>query len=263
MRRCCGGQKSLIEGITGEKDGHGAMNSAPPSPAGCPSGRGGAAARTHAILLLTLALWGHAPAAATTQSCPTNTLTVPGATIVSALPAQYLSNTAECTIDFPAIFYPSGSASYNLVSGALSAQAFSSGTCGAQSRVTTHDVFTLMGPASTTPIAFTARFSGSASGGFAGMRVSLREGASNARDWIGLGTVTLDIAIIRSSGITFDLYLECGLEAASYGGGQGAAWLGFPDLPTGYWLESCQGFVAGSPVPVRPTTWGALKTIYR
>ena len=50
-----------------------------------------------------------------------------------------------------------------------------------------------------------------------------------------------------------------GLEAPEYA----TLRFRFKDLPPGSGLVSCQGFLAGGPVPARTTTWGNLKARYR
>ena len=83
------------------------------------------------------------------------------------------------------------------------------GWCYSTADASTHDTFTLIGPASSPPITFGARL-----------------------------VVSFFCSQLAHSLATFQ---------------EGA----------GFSVVSCQGFTTSQPVPVRQTTWGALKAIYR
>ena len=95
---------------------------------------------------------------------------------------------------------------------------------------------------------------------------SIREGASNTSpNSTAGGPPTVGITITANPGSSFDLYMDGRVSGGYLQTGVAAmnAWLNFPDIPPGYLLTSCQGFTADIPVPVRATSWGRLKTVYR
>jgi hypothetical protein len=47
------------------------------------------------------------------------------------------------------------------------------------------------------------------------------------------------------------------------GGTTAEGLLAFGDLPAGAQITSCGGYFNDTPVPVRKSTWGALKLLYR
>jgi hypothetical protein len=169
---------------------------------------------------------------------------------------------------------------YDLVAGTMHAYATGSLAGIGESSVSAHDVFTLLGPPSATPVTFHARAhvwvaAGCGYGSTAQADASIREGASNGASatggWDGcFGQVRdLDIGIARASGSSFDLYFTVhafgGTGDFRGGGGDGYASLSlsFPDLPAGYSVVSCQGFAAGQVTATRRSSWGAVKSLYR
>jgi hypothetical protein len=147
-----------------------------------------------------------------------------------------------------------------------------------QASASTHDVFTLLGPAAAPPITFHAHaivrtgiYCGY--GDVAQAYASISDGAFEGAGIAGstdscLVTTDLPISISRASGSTFDIYLTVSATAGSgdifaYGSdGSASLRLTFPDLPAGYSLVSCQGFGAGVTAAKR-SSWGALKARYR
>ena len=218
-----------------------------------------------AALVLVL-LMGPALPRAAAADCPTNSISALGTHQISSNPSGSVSQNYTCTADgFPVRI--SGSASYNLPMGHVTFSGSGGIGCSGSGQVATRDVFTLSGPASGSPLSLRAELGVNASGyGYAGGSVTLREGASNTSPSSPFpGSSTIGITIQVSPGSSFDLYIEGGAGGGFSGQGTAAvdAWLGFPDLPPGYLLTSCQGFTAGIPVPVRATSWGQLKNIYR
>lgn len=198
--------------------------------------------------------------------CPMNSMSALGVTQLSSNPSASMTQSYTCTADgFPD--HASGSVSYNLASGFVTLTVNGGLVCGGGAGVTTHDVFTLTGPASGSPLSFRAELTVSSGGhgGPSGASVRL-DGPSNSSPYAPFpGSSTVSVPIQVSPGSPFDLYVE-GYAFGGGGGSGGAsvgAWLSFPDLPPGYLLTSCQGFTAGIPVPVRATSWGRLKTVYR
>lgn len=209
--------------------------------------------------------------AATAASCPANTLSAFDSSVTTPDPSGELS-----------LLFSSGSgytgAGYNLIEG--SGYAFSSkSNCGCTpvGSASTHDVFQLVGPASLLPLTFVARLEVSANwtaneNPYATTSAQLREGDSNSQSYVGTRdeprSTTLSIAISRRVGESFDLFIflrastagitVLGTESANISGS-----LSFADLPEGYAVVSCQGYVSEPAVPARTTSWGRLKAIYR
>ncbi len=222
--------------------------------------RSGTSALASAALLIALPF----PIAAAT--CPTNTMSAPGISQVSADHSGSLSGSQTCVEGGNIHGFASGRCSYDLTQGTIAASGSGDIICTGSAQVLTHDVFTLTGPASASPISFSAVIHvdtyvfGFGSGG-----ATIREGASNTSpngSVIGGGSITVGITVTVLSGSSFDLYLEGGAGGAGGGASMGAL-LEFPDLPPGYVLQSCQGFSTIGAVPARPLTWGHLKTLYR
>lgn len=231
-------------------------------------------------LLLAVALV-HAASAQGQTPCPTNSLSahvdpVAPIDLSSSAPRDSARNSYE---DCPDPNFPCttciASASYDLSLGVLHADAFILGGCSSYASVTTHDVFTLSGPPSPTPISFVARGSFGLSGsclypGDGAMGVTLHgTGGTSAGAMVFCGEPysgppSLDVVISCLPGATFDIdmgaWANAGVGPSSVSAGLS---LGFPDLPAGYSVISCQGFMAGQVVPARTTSWGSLKSMYR
>ena len=223
-----------------------------------------------ARLLALLSLFGLVLVSPAGAVCPANTLYANGTTTQSTNPTASLSRTVGC--------YPygdaSGSASYNLRLGQFSAHSNSGGDCGSRASCSTLDVFTLIGPASTDSIPFTAQlnvsisWSSSVSRFYGGGDVSLTEGTSNSKSVGGSGNngsknATLAVTIKRLVGETFNLGVYVSASDGSFASGSASASLSFTGLPSGYAVVSCQGYVSDPAVPVHATSWGRLKAIYR
>jgi hypothetical protein len=217
------------------------------------------------VLLLALLMAPAFPRSAGAD-CPTNTMTAMTSSQVSSNYSGSLAGSFTCNEGGNIHQTATSFVTYNLVTGWVEVDATGTLICRAFSNFTTHDIFTLTGPAPGIPISFRAELRAFASvSGFGSASVMLREGASNSSPGSVLGSSTVGITITASPGSTFDLYIAgSAFGGGGAGGGAGVdAGLGFPDLPPGYLLQSCQGFVAGGAVPVRTTSWGKLKTLYR
>ena len=163
---------------------------------------------------------------------------------------------------------------YDLTMGIVRVYAQGAFGCTGVAAASTHDVFHFIGPASTSAVAFHARAHVEIyAGGYCvkGM-ATIREGTSNsasASEHVLSDYITdLDVPVSRLPGATFDLSLEGYAEAANGYGGCGSdartyMTLMFPDLPPGYSVESCQGFISGQIVAGGRTTWGQIKSLYR
>ena len=166
-----------------------------------------------------------------------------------------------------------GFGSYDLVSG-LAAARFSAATEGGAPAGSAKavDRFTLVGPPSSSPVTFTARFFVS---GYANPR-SYSGGTFQEDNNPPLKTTpiydypysytyeTLILTLVRSVGEPF--LLTYALSANGSGSGAGAqanGTLTFADLPPGYGVTSCQGYAAGVVVPTQAVSWGRLKSLYR
>jgi hypothetical protein len=197
---------------------------------------------------------------AAAADCPTNTMYAMGHAQVSSSYADSYSQSFTCTADGHPVF-ASGTASYNLVTGRFAAVAQGGSGCGASSGLSTHDVFTLTGPPSGS-LSFRAQLDVEYHGGNFPSSASIQGGNTTASTGPTPGPFTsIWITIVRSPGASFDLYI--GAVTGGTGFGTLTAALSFPDLPQGYMVQSCQGFVAGTPVPTRGTQWGRLKALYR
>lgn len=200
-------------------------------------------------------------------ACPTNIMSAPGINQTSSNPSGSLAGSYTCTEGTNIHHTASGQVSYDLSQGNMAASIDAQILCEGASEVHTHDTFTLTGPAGASPISFSAVINVySYALGFSFANASIREGASNASPLATPGgPSTVGITITAPPGASFDLYMD-GRASGGYlqtGVADVNVWLSFPDLPPGFLLTSCQGFTAGVPVPVRATSWGRLKTVYR
>jgi len=145
----------------------------------------------------------------------------------------------------------------------------------------TYDVFHLIGPQPSPVLTFRARFRlqggvANEGGGFrsASASGSLREiGAMSDSFYVGVGhpfgesagiDTTLGIQLSHTVGAEFTLFGW--LSSSAFGAGSTStieSQLSFEDLPPGYAVVSCQGFVSDPIVPARSLSWGRLKAIYR
>jgi hypothetical protein len=149
---------------------------------------------------------------------------------------------------------------YNLTFGTFHIVADAGTECGAEGRISTHDTFTLTGPTSSSALSFTAHLS-KAFGGF-GSRYG--QASLSVGQMLGVVGPNSDIVlpITINVGDSFDLSTTL-LAGVSAGHSDGSTTLTFTDLPAGYQVASCQGFIGSSPVPVSPISWGRVKLIYR
>ena len=222
-----------------------------------------------AVVLLSLLAPGPAAVA---QTCPANQFSMGGGYFFqdsSTLPS-----------------YAWFGSSYNLVAGTIAVGTSGSGELGSFEQLLIQDLYTLVGPASATPIGFVARvrFTGSAGGGV----VDLPSGGptclgSSARLRLASGAVAdekradsydapdcgprafdeiLNLALAKLPGEEFPLSVQVSLNAGHTIPVQASGQIEFVGMPPGYTVQSCQGY-AVLPVAAKPTTWGKLKRLYR
>lgn len=221
-------------------------------------------------IFATLWLAGACVAGAAFAACPNSSLTVFDSTRTSSDPSAQFSDNHFCP---PYGGTALASAAYDLKAETFMLTASGASECGGGAALATHDTFTLVGPATATPLTFdlqlviAATFSG---GGLATSEanVSLREGASNAQSvYLSPGNptdVTLSVAVSQAVGEALDLYVDGDIYALGLGSGAGVnAHIEVAGLPAGYAIVSCQGYASDPTVPVRATSWGRLKAIYR
>lgn len=210
--------------------------------------------------------------------CPASTVSVlagypEAVTYTTSAPSNAASSSFSGCQPHPNICWSaSAAAGYDLVAGTAYANANGSNTI-PEASVSTHDVFTLLGPSSAAAITFVARVHVviwtecyAAAG-----TITVREGASNSASAnhiaCGLNETDIEVSITRAANATFDLYLTNYARGGSGFQTSGQAYtnlsLSFPDLPPGYSVMSCQGFMGGAVVPTKRGSWGRVKAVYR
>lgn len=191
--------------------------------------------------------------------CPSNTLRANQQTVTTSDSIASIGHSRTCDSHLPG--GGDGFAHFDLVSGHWRVEASAWGECSGNASLATHDVFTLIGPAGSAGIEFTIRldvtvydFSGA----------TLREGTSNEQSTtFGRGTQVLEVRVGSAVGETFDLRVLMSAAADHNGSGSASAHLTFPDLPTGFAVSSCQGYVSDIAVAAGRTSWGRVKALYR
>lgn len=171
-----------------------------------------------------------------------------------------------------------GTAEYDLVAGFVGAWINSGGDGSMNVAAQAADRFMLVGPPSPIPVSFKASFhvaAGSASlhGGANGTiedanGALLRTSAPYFDPACGCARYFVDQVLLLSIqhpvGELFELTYAVGASASGVSEtARATGTLSFTDLPPGHGIVSCQGFMAGAPVPVQRTSWGNLKVIYR
>ncbi|HEY2953620.1 MAG TPA: hypothetical protein VGK89_00045 [Candidatus Eisenbacteria bacterium] len=169
---------------------------------------------------------------------------------------------------------------YDLGAGTASSTAAGDNDCPASGSLATYDVFRLVGPASGTPLAFSAiaRLAGNVESAcdpyaYASASVHFEEAGGKSRDFaLSLSTYScgaqpidqsLGIPLAHAVGDTFTLVVRLASSAQGYSAATIESQLGFEGLPQGYAVVSCQGFVSDPNVPVRAVSWGRVKATYR
>jgi len=76
------------------------------------------------------------------------------------------------------------------------------------------------------------------------------------------GTVTLPVTITAGTPERIDFMLEAYRAAGGSNGAHGIGTIRFRSLPPGVRVISCKGYDSAT-TPVRATSWGALKVVYR
>jgi hypothetical protein len=202
----------------------------------------------------------------------------PGTTYVTA-PAPYVTYEAvhDTTFIFPT-YNSTARGRFHVGAGQVGTESQSPGSYAFLDTVLEDD-FTLIGIAPGMPFTLTAtaRFTGRVSssgapgdGSGAAINGRLRDALGNeaiASISVGeTGDRTLDqsvaLPVTGTAGTPFRLRFSAeAYVLAGFGSLQGQ--LSFTGLPAGASLISCRGYSSAAPVPVRTTTWGAIKTLYR
>jgi|SRR5262245_4189933 len=214
------------------------------------------------VLLLLLLLAGFTETARADEPCPESCTINLGAMVCTNAAARDSSSSIACD--------PYGTiethASYDLVTGQVlaSVQGCLMGPIGAGALA--RDRFKLVGPSGGPPITFQAQLSTDGGvGGFGFIFALISEIGGESRtardDGQGYFGQQLVLPLIHAVGEEFELHYEA--HANTDGFGWARAFLSFGELPAGYGVASCQGFAGQGTVPVRRTTWGALKSHYR
>jgi len=177
--------------------------------------------------------------------------------------------------------YSQADEGYDLGAGTASSAAAGDNDCPANGSLAAYDVFRIVGPASATPLPFTAtlRLSGNVESScdpnaYASVSGHLEEAGGASQDFLlsvaapyscGAQPVdrTLEIALAHLVEEPFTLLVRLGTSAQGYSTATLSSRLGFEGLPEGYGVVSCQGFVSDPSVPVRALSWGRVKTLYR
>jgi hypothetical protein len=213
-------------------------------------------------------------------------LLVPAAARAQACPASYASVYGNGFFYEESPTTPSWSGygfAYNLAAGTVQAGVTGSGELGSGGQLSTRDRYAIVGPASATPIPFLVRmrFTGTAEGDLVSLpvggpvcltsQVSLRIASGSLLDESTIASdpcgprpfdVTLAFALAKLPGEEFTLSTNVTLNAGHTLEATASGTLIFVDLPVGYSVQSCQGY-AVAPVPVKATSWGAVKQLYR
>lgn len=223
------------------------------------------------VLLLILGLAGSVPRLAIC-ACPSNTITA-GETHTSDASRDSLSfDYSRCESEPSFCYGFSGTSVYDLVSGSAHVIASGDQAAGTASCMT-HDIFTLTGPSGAPPITFIVRLHAHiyADNQPSHGTVSLCEGATNCDSVSNNSPFSsldrdLEFVVTRSASQTLDLYMRLSAVGGDYGS-SGFAYAGaqisFPNLPSGFAVTSCQGFVSSQTVPTQRASWGRLKSMYR
>jgi hypothetical protein len=217
-------------------------------------------------------------------------------TIVVALTITSATATAQCPssgwdVGFTSgsstqPIYSAGGASWNLIEGRFSGGASGATEMGGFLSMTVRDIYRIVGPASAVPIPFRARvvLSGHASGsmetvpgagsGCFGSSVTFElipEGGLPAYAEIGSSQspcagvdidAVVELALAKLPGEEFLLRHRFYISSGAYQTAFAEGLLTFLDLPPGYSIASCQGYV-GPAVPTSNASWGQLKHTYR
>lgn len=197
--------------------------------------------------------------------CPSDTIYVCGMIIVTA-PSYSASGCGP---------YSDGTGTYNLPAGTVSASSNGDYPDGyGSARVTAADVYQIVGPASATPMSFSADlvihgrgssyYCTSASGSAALKSGATQQTASFAGSSCTSEGVdkTLTLPEQRSVGEPFQLIMDLVANASAGASASMDGSLTFSGLPPGYAITSCQGFNS-NPTPSAPLSWGRLKLHYR
>jgi hypothetical protein len=218
--------------------------------------------------LLALALLTCAASIARAADCPLNHFSLSSPGEFSSLAVDSRTQSSNCT---------SSSANYDVPAGTLAISfgcGGSCGECGSGAGVYVEDDFSVLGLPSGTPVALTARMTGTLGGGFGGFEYVVT--SATLKDTNGHvvtasvdpqggygGNLNLSLPVDAVAGQVFRLHFE--LSGYSLGplSGSASAAFSFSGLAPGTAVISCQGYVSDRTVPARRSTWGRLKAAYR
>lgn len=217
---------------------------------------------------------GATPGPAQSAGCPDSFLQITkrfDAPVPSSAPARDSSVVVTGPDGVPRVLR----AAYDIPGGTVRVWVEPVGFCAVMSRVV--DRFVVTGAPPGTPIALVALLDvdGDLSG-CSGTRCSARFGGSIqnggvvAEEYVDVTTArqelhtTLQYPVTLLAGNETELGFEIRFTvgAGSIYSGSGSGRIRFSGLPPGTSLVSCNGYAA-FPVPVRPGTWGGIKTAYR
>jgi len=222
-------------------------------------------------LLMTLGI-GLVPSPAHAQTtCPLNTLECMQTVRNTRLP-QDLNECSEPNHH--------GSASYDLISGALDAS-MNTLDAGGYATAYAYDEYLVLGLPSGTPVSLTVELASTGSivpllcGANGTLSAGLQVGAQTRSTHASyacnvtctcFGTATLDsvltIAVPATAAVPFIIGYNIAFSG-SFASGDVHARVQFKGLPPGAFIRSCQGYRQDGPVPVERVSWGTLKQHYR
>lgn len=225
-----------------------------------------------ALLALALHAAVFTPSAAIAQSCPESDYRLNGSAIVSS------ADPAADTTWAPPGYVGSFRAAWNLPLGTVEMYHCCSLL---DTHVWARDAFDVRGVPAGTPVVLTAEFvvdgavftdgcGGTGCGGVVG--AGLRRGAdstvvehpthlfSGRADYHDV--LQLPLTIVAGSPETIEYQIWGHRTPGGNHGAEGTGLIRFQGLPPGAVVVSCKGY-GQSPTPVRPTTWGRLKSVYR
>jgi hypothetical protein len=215
------------------------------------------------ILGLLLLAGSHVPPAV--ADCPGDTIYVCGMVITTA-PSYSTSGCGPLS---------DATGTYNLPAGMVSASSSADySDVYASARVTAADVYQIVGPATSAPIAFAVNFVAHGRGSSyyctsaSGSATLKSGGAQQTASFAGSSCTsegvdkTLTLPQQRDVGEPFQLIMDLLATAGSGAMASMDGSLSFSGLPPGYAITSCQGYNS-NPTGAAPLSWGRLKLHYR
>jgi hypothetical protein len=209
------------------------------------------------ILCLAAFLTSAVATAAFAAVCPLNQFTLGTIVIKSSQPVETQNSTG-------------GGARYSIPVGVIQASArCTTPGCISNIGVYVEDLFTVTGLPPGTPVPLTAHFLLDILGGQSGPGQS--SSSANIQDTnANIASISspqtdhdLVLPVAATAGQPFQLRFEiqCSNVGPTTTPGGGA--FSFTGLPPGTGIISCQGYLSGTPVATRTSSWGRLKILYR